>query len=278
VPETYRIGTFGSLVPTDADPRDPRGVIFLFEPPNPRATYVMGCDPTKGITGWSRELRTQDDSKTDNGAIEILRKGRSSSDPDIQVCEFAAPIDPYELAIYCNILGRLYGGADESGQALCIIEVWPGPGLPTQRELINRWGYTNLFVWKYLDSLSVRATHSLGWTSTQKSVRDLWIMGTRHIQGRHFIPNSPWLVEEMSDCETDPVKMSGKAIYGRHDDRVRAVLMAIWAAHDWSFQVDIPENVDIETGAPGTDWQRSDISVEEMLSEWEEKFSRLLEG
>jgi hypothetical protein len=276
--ETYRIGHFGSLTPVEADILDPRGIVWVFEPPSHRQTYVLGCDPTKGITGWRPELRTQDDAKIDNGAIEIIRKGRSADDPDVQVCEFAAPIDPYELAVYCNLLGRLYAGSDESGQCLTIIEVWPGPGLPTQRELINRYGYTNLFVWKYLDSLSVRATHSLGWTSTQKSVRDLWIMGTRHIQGRHFLPASPWLVDEMADCETDMNKMAGKAIYGRHDDRVRALLMAIWAAHDWTFQADIPDEVKVDTGAPGLDWQRSDISAEDMYSEWEERFSASLDN
>src|SRR5581483_3290707 len=92
---------------------DPRGVVFLYEPPNPRSRYILGCDPTQGRTGWSRYNRSEDDAKIDNGAIEVIRIGRGEPDtpgfiPDTQVAEFAAPVDPYDLAGVVNVLGRLY--------------------------------------------------------------------------------------------------------------------------------------------------------------------------
>ena len=112
---------------------DPRGIIWLYEPPSPRARYVMGVDASQGRTGWSRYNRTEDDSEIDNGAIEVIRLGTGEPGhpgftPDVQVAEYAAPIDPYDLATVANTMGRLYGGRNEDGQALAIIEVYPGPG------------------------------------------------------------------------------------------------------------------------------------------------------
>jgi hypothetical protein len=244
------------------------------EPPSARETYVMGIDPTVGIVTWDRQLRTRDDLRTDNGAIEILRVGRNDN-PDVQVCEYAAPIDPEDLADVANILGRLYGGNDDMGQCLCIIEVYPGPGLLTQRKMLNSLGYSNMFVWKYLDSMSVKLTTSLGWQSSPKSVRDLWIRGTRHITKKQIRILSPYLGEELAHCEADELKMTAKASSGKHDDRVRAILMAIWAAHDWSFQVET-QKVEVST-TKQPDWQRSDISYDKMLDAWADRFAELQE-
>lgn len=255
---------------------DPRGIVWMFEDPNPRATYVMGIDPTVGITSWDRMLRTEDDSKTDNGAIEIIRVGRNGA-PDVQVCEYAAPIDPEDLADVANILGRLYSGTDENEQCLCIIEVYPGPGLLTLRKMINYHGYTNHFVWKYLDSMTTRPTNALGWTASPKSVRDLWIRGSRHINRGGIIIRSEPFVEEATDCEQDPLKMSAKAAFGAHDDRVRALLMAVWAAHDWNSQIETDSHSRVEIGSQPTNWQQSDISSERLVEAWEQRFSEISE-
>jgi len=273
--ETLTLGKLGDLIPINVSDRDFRGIIWINEPPIRHATYFMGIDPSKGITGWSRELRTRDDLRVDNSAIEIIRKGKPD-EPDVQVCEYAGPIDPYDLAEIANALGRLYGGSDEDGQCLCIPEVWPGPGLPTLREMINRFGYTNIYVWRYVDSLRPKLTTNLGWVSSEKSVRDLWIRGTRHIiQERVSIFSLP-LIEEMTDCEEDPVKMMGKAIYGKHDDRVRAFLLAIWAAHDWSLEVDTIPTSDLSL-KPQVNWQASDVTIERMNEEWNDQFGALID-
>lgn len=259
--------------PSDFD-ADPRGIVWIYEEPNPRATYVMGIDPTVGITGWDRSLRTVDDFKTDNGAIEILRVGRDGK-PDVQVCEYAAPIDPEDLADVANALGRLYSGATEDEQCLCIPEVYPGPGLLTLRKMINHYGYTNFFVWRYLDSLATKPTQSLGWTASPKTVRDLWIRGSRHINRGGCVIHSNHLVSEMTDAVQDREKMSAKAAYGAHDDRLRALLMAIWAAHDWSTQIETETHSNVNVGVPGADWQASDISVERLYEAWEDRFSEI---
>lgn len=275
LPELFTIGSTGALSACDAPyDGDPRGLVLIFEKPLPGESYVMGIDPTVGITGWNRHMRTRDDIKVDNGAIEIIRAGRAGK-PDVQVAEYAAPIDPEDLADIANVLGRMYGGNDDSGQALCIIEIYPGPGLLTQRKMINAQGYHHMFVWKYLDSMQVRNTLSLGWQSGPKSVRDLWIRGTRHIALGALKIFSTFLVDEMTHCEVDELKMTAKASSGKHDDRIRAMLMCIWAAHDWSYQVDEVETKVVAGKMP--DWQRSDISSRRLHDAWEDRFAEISE-
>ena len=274
-PKAYHVGSDAKLMPAtrmEIDD-DARGLVWMFEPPRPRATYIMGIDPTVGIVDWDRSLRHVDDVRTDNGAIEIIRVGRLG-DQDVQVCEYAAPIDPEALADVANGLGRLYGGDTDDTQCLCIIEVYPGPGLLTLRRMINHFGYTNQFVWKYLDSYAARQTASLGWTASPKSVRDLWIRGSRHIIQKKISLRSPWLVEEMSDCEKDPQRMAARAIFGSHDDRVRAILLAIWAGHEWSSDIET-EKVETGEGENQPDWQKSDITDRDLAIAWEDRWCEL---
>src|SRR5262245_12713784 len=103
-----RVGS-AELQRADPEDTDPRGLVHIYEPPRPTATYVLGVDPTVGITGWNRHLRTQSDEKVDNACVQVIRVGT----PDTQVAEYAAPIDAYELATVVNFLGRMYAGANE---------------------------------------------------------------------------------------------------------------------------------------------------------------------
>ena len=264
-------------VPPDELDRDPRGVLWLWEKPLTTATYIIACDPTVGIEGWHRTLRTQDDTKTDNAAIEVIRIGDiAHGGQDVQVAEFAAPIDYVQCAQILNLLGRLYCGSDEDGQALCIIEVYPGPGLLVQRELLSTYGYHRLYTQPYLDTLvpQSRRNSPFGWYATRQSVRDLWLKGLHHIHKRHVRIHSPWLVDEMADCEPDERNMAMRACFGRHDDRVRALLLSLWAAHHWSSTIEFQETKVEQTNAPP--WQASAITYDQMMSEWEEKFAELV--
>lgn len=276
MPVPYTIGD-QVLHPLEAEyDGDPRGLIWMWEPPIAKESYVMAVDPTVGRTGWSRATRTDDDYRIDNGAIEILRVGRDES-PDAQVCEFAAPIDAEELGVVANALGRLFCGKDEQQQALSIIEMYPGPGLLTFREMIQR-GYTNHFVWKYLDSMSAIGAQKFGFWPSREANKYLWIRASRHIHSGKFLPRSEWLVEEMRNCAVDVSKMWGAAVYGKHDDRVRAMMMALWAIHDWSMQIDTsPVKVSVgEVKEP--DWQASDVSLKGLMDKWEERFAELSEA
>jgi hypothetical protein len=255
---------------------DGRGLVWMYEPPKPTANYIVSCDPSYGIAGWQRELRTEDDQKTDNCAIEVIRCGTGKL-PDVQVAEYAAPIDPEDAAYVVNFLGRMYGGADENEQALVIIEVHPGPGLLTQRELLNRYGYVNLFLWQHLDKMSVSQTQSYGWYSSRQSRQMLWIRGTRHINKRLITLNSPWLIEEMTDCVLDNfLSFTARASFGNHDDRVVATLLGIWAARQWTFD-NAPEEQDKVQVVNAPDAQHSDMTLEEMQDDWADRTSYLFD-
>jgi hypothetical protein len=280
-PTEFRIGGRQRLVQTDHPDvdDDPRGLVFLYEPPSPKFKYVMGIDATQGRTGWSRYSRSDDDQDIDNGAVEVIRVGSGEPGtpefkPDMHVAEYAAPIDPYDLAKMANALGRLYGGNDEDGQAHAIIEVYPGPGGPTQRVMMEQYGYTNFYRWQYLDTgmTSDRARFDYGWYSTKQSMQHLWTKGLRYIHRKQLVFKSPYLVEEFADCEMDLVKLRGTASRG-HDDRVMACLMALWAAHNWTFNVE-PAASKVSAG-PAVEWQRLDISSERMFDEWDAKWAEL---
>lgn len=272
----YHVSSAGKLAsfPEDQWDGDPRGLVCMWEPPIAGASYHLGCDPTVGLVNWSREFRTQDDHLTDNAAIEIIKRGKLGT-PDRQVCEYAAPIHSEDLAEQINLLGRLYGLNDEDGQCPVIIEVYPGPGHMTQRRLINHFGYTNLFVWKYTDRMQLSPTGSLGWFTSPKSKRDLWQKGLRHITRRGLNIHSEFLVEEMADCVMDPVRMSGSATGTRKDDRVMAMLLAVWQAHEWELDIETEQTREAGPGERAVDWQASDMTSEEFQEACEARFEEL---
>lgn len=257
---------------------DSRGLIKLWEPPRPNARYVMGVDPTAGLTNWHRSLRNDDDAKTDNGVIEIIRVGNGINIPDVQVGEYAAPIDAEDLADVCAMLGRMYCGNSEMGEALCILEVWPGPGALTVRRLINHYGYSNLWRWEFLASLVPSITNEFGWRSDVKTLQLLWSRYARHLAKSLAVIKSPWLMEELSDLQNIAGKTfpqpSGER---KHDDRVRAHAMAVWAAHDWGL-AEMPEPQKVDKGERDVPWQASDCSLDRMMDLWEEQYQRIVEG
>lgn len=269
------IGNYALHGADNIDPLDSRGIVWQWEAPNPRATYIVSCDPSYGIAGWDRSLRTEDDVKTDNCAIQVIRCG-GHGHPDVQVAEYAAPIDAEDAAAVVNFMGRMYGGADEEGQALAIIEVQPGPGLLTQRELMNRFGYINLFQWQHLDQMQLKPTTAYGWYSSRQSRQMLWIRGTRHINQSKIILNSPFLVEEMTDLQQDNfLSFTSRAQWGGHDDRMVALLMGIWAANEWSFE-NIPEEQAKPIDSSQAWGQASAMTYEELMSSWDERMNTLI--
>ena len=273
-PKHYTVGEH-TIVPVMLDEvaaADPRGLILMWERPSPRQIYKVAVDPTVGIPGWTRTFRRADDKGTDNGAIIVGRKGFRGA-PDVQVAEYAAPIDPQTLADPCAILGRLFRGTDEE-EAEMIIEIYPGPGGQTQQKLVNYYNYINFYQWKQFDGIQVKPTQIWGWHSNVKSVRELWILGKHHVSNNHFVPRSKYLVSEFSWCEFDPIKMRGQAMAGRHDDRAVAALLLLWALHDWTVtfhQPQVPAREGSHLDQTPAKWHEMDASaneIAEMEEEW----------
>jgi hypothetical protein len=285
--------------------RDPRGVLLMWEPPKPRARYIMACDPTHGITGWTRATRRVGDEKVDNGAIEIFQvdackfpvfkeipnpagpgmvlapdidprtKQQVELYKDVQVAEFAAPCDAVEIARVANILGRIYAGQDEDMCPL-IWEAYPGPGILTTQELI-RLGYGNLWMWEYIDSVA-EETNRMGWRSSRESQKMLWYRSRRHLMRKQVCIRSRFLLAEYANAEIDPDKMRAKASHGYHDDRMQAANMAFWAGHKWTYEVDRTDApvtttpvVEFQRYAPGLedDYLTYDDWKELTIASWE---------
>lgn len=260
---------------------DERGLLWISEPPDPFSTYVVGVDATGGITGWNRYNRTKGDKKTDRGAIVVLKRGNGEpGDPSfrksVQVALYAAPIDPYDLARVANAAGRLYAGRDEQNMAHLIIET-NSIGATTQRELIDRFGYTNLYRRQSMDSIRPGGIDDFGWYSTKQSMQHLWTRGLRAIHKHMIVFKSRFLVEEFANSHMDMMKQRGRGNRGHHDDMVTACLLAIWDCYNWSFYVE----PDVTTRAMNNskpDWQRRSVSSSQMYEEWNEIVSNMMEG
>ncbi len=261
----------GTSESDEAVNEDPRGLLLMWEEPKPWARYIMGGDPTEGITGWSRGARRDGDHKVDNCVIEVVRpdaikmplfkNGKPVIDKttgvqaflmrDLQVAEFAAPIDTVEGARVANLMGRMYAGEDGD---MCefIYESYPGPGPLMTQELI-RLGYGSTWNWEYFADTVATETGSIGWHATPRSTRLLWIRARRHIANNQIKMLSPWLVEEYANAVVDTDKMTARSAYGFHDDRLRAMNLALWAGHKWSYDVERTEEPVTERG--DIDWQ-----------------------
>ena len=270
----YYVGGSGLLpAPAGSLDNDPHGILWMWEEPDPRATYVVGVDPSGGIPLWNRHARSESDFRVDNGAIEVLRCGRGAESTDRQVAEFAAPIDPEDLADVVNVIGRVYAGSNEDKQARCIIEVHPGPGLLTQRKLIS-YGYTNLYLWTKLDQLTTTMTKSFGWYSTSATVKILWTKCVNHLLHGGVDLYSTHLIEEMADCEMDMNKGHGRSLYGHHDDRVRALMLAIWVARDYSIEVETLSQ-EVRTTVEHVNPQATDMTYDQMMEWADELFANM---
>lgn len=264
-----------------------RGICWLFEPPLNSATYVVGVDVAQGISNWDRAM-VMDDEKTDNSAVEVWRLGvreeiivddsgqekKIRVPTDYQVAEYAAPVDYEACAAVVNALGRLYRGRGSMGVAHTIIEVYPGPGWMTEKTLISKYGYLNFYTPKYINTLMpTTAGKGIGWTANYKNLQDLWILGTRHLNNRGAVLRSPWLLDEMKT--TKPLSFTtheSEAESGKHDDRLRATMLAFWAAHDFSAQVKVEMETTVEKGAKAPSWQASDMSSDRLSDEWNKRF------
>lgn len=259
---------------------DPRGIFWMWEKPKPGHVYYMGIDPTVGRTGWVREARKESDLKTDNGAIIVVRKGKGGA-PDVQVAEYAAPIDSFELGYVANLIGRVYGQPDEDDQCKCIIETYPGPGGGTMQTMLGL-GYTNLWRWEYYADTPVSPTKAIGWQANPKNNRNLWVKGSRLLCLKNAVVKSPWLYSEYCDLEIQegsllqPEMVWARASSGSHDDRVRAHLLCLWACNGWSTDIETVAEKPRLTDEP-KNWAASDMSWEQIQEEWEDLVERMEE-
>lgn len=233
--------------------RDVRGIVFLFEQPDERYFYALGCDPTGGIPGWSRSAKQHNDVNTDNGAIEIFRRGRPAEPCDacagrgwlpttsqgitvecqkcdgrgklggraVQVAEFAAPIDAEDLALYVYVLGRVFRGNSDFEECLAVVEN-NNTGILTIRKLQAQYEYTNLYQsdTSLGSTQTPKHTSAIGFFSGPTTVPLLHARSRSIVMRRDVEVRSQHLIKEYSDAI---VKITGAG--SSADEQARGIVV-----------------------------------------------------
>ena len=214
-------------VPLDTFKKEPEALrgesrLLIWEAPKPGYLYVVGVDTSYGELG------------KDNSAIEVVRVGNKHFG-DEQVAEWAGTIDPIDLAVVAEMVGKLYTDRIEGLPAKMAIESNPGsPGLLTQTELMRRL-YPNFYTWKKLNVVGGGYTNTIGWYTTPSTRPLLTKTGVKYVSEGTFKVNSPYLLEEMKTFVNLGLKM-GKEYLAHapsfHDDRIMAMFIALYVAHE----------------------------------------------
>lgn len=251
------------------------GRLLVYEWPK-RAKYVIGVDPAQGLGA-------------DRSVVQVLKVGTSEY-ADTQVAEFASDMHgPVDLAEIAAAIGRMYSG--EEDEALAIVELnSAGGGNTCQSDMRFKWGYNNLYVRKKEVQLEAGFATQFGWTSTPVKRRQIVYRGIQAFNAGDLLVNSPHLIEEMRDFQPEQSDAIAAASSGKHDDRVMALFMAHLAAHEdeWMSGDNVSRQRRILTAArtarsnesdetpaaPRRDWQNTAISLDDMMSAWDEIVDR----
>lgn len=241
------------------------GRLCIYEFPEPAARYVIGVDTGKGVGA-------------DRSVIEVIRVGDHER-PTEQVAEYATDfLSPIDFAEVASAVGRLYGGIE--GEALAVVECnSAGGGDEVLFDMRSRWGYSNVFIWKVFDKAKVVVSQKLGWWTTPHNRRRLVVRGIHAFHNGDLIVHSPHVLSEFADFRPelhDAEKLSAEA--GKHDDRVMALFMAYWGAHDEEriggedvarerrllTRAGKVRQTERALGAPRRDFQNTPVSVEQV--------------
>lgn len=258
---------------------DPNGHLLTFKEPQKDRNYFMGVDIGSG-QGLS------------NSVIHVLEEGTLAG-PDEMVAEFSSDfLDPHEMAPVINLVGNIYWCSESELPAMACIEM-NNYGEGTNYDLMTYYGYTNIFQWKVYDRNGNIVTNKLGWYTTPRSRKKLVLWGVHQLKRKQWIINSPWMIDEMTDFETERAlsntMMDAEAIAiarhgtGARDDRIMAGFIAQWCCHDVRGNLIDPaiERAHYEEEARRRreeaavaggrkDFQNTAITYNEMMEQWEQ--------
>jgi hypothetical protein len=204
------------------------GRLLIWEEPKVGESYAIGVDPAEGVGA-------------DRSVCEVIKIGNLYH-PDEQVAELACDfLDPIVFGAHVKAVGDFY--ASDGLEAFATVECNAPCGDTMVNDLRMRLDYTNLFVWKAYDKVTNVYTNKLGWWTNRTTRPKLIARGLHALVNNDLIIHSSWLIDEMSDFERDHFIAKAKARYGRHDDRVMALLIGYWGAHDdeWMSGEDVAE-------------------------------------
>lgn len=223
-PEVYQVGNTMRLSKINEfsfdDTIPPFNCLVMWEPPRKGFVYTIGVDPSWGIG-------------LDRSVIHVLRNGTMHS-TDEQVAEFVTDdTNMHELAPFCNMLGKLYEDKEEGLEALMSVECNISDDIV--HDLRMKYGYGNLFIWKYYDNVRRMMSNKLGWWTNARTRPKLINKAMQYVKNGWWDINSPWLIAEMETLEKRDELASIRAAGGFHDDMFMAAAIALWSAHDLEF-------------------------------------------
>lgn len=206
------------------------GRLMVWHPPQRGEEYCLGIDTSEGV-------------RKDRSVCEVFLKGNLVH-PDIQVAEFACDfMDPVDFAHIVNTIGRFYCDPDGT-EAFCTIETNNPAGSSVLNTLRSKLDYTNLFIRKDYEKRENLYTTKYGWHTTRYNRGLIIARGLHALQYGDLVLNSPYLLDEMSDFESNHDMAQAKVKTGKgHDDRVMAMLIGYFGGHDdeWLGGDDIAE-------------------------------------
>ncbi len=238
------------------------GRLLVWEAAKPGFTYVVGVDTSYGIG-------------RDSSAIVVNRVGNKHL-PDEQVAEWWGTIDPIDLAIVVEMVGKFYTDRIEGRPAMLAIESNPGsPGLITQTELVRK-GYPNWYMWKKLNVVGGGFTNTIGWYTTPSTRPLLTKTGVKYISEGTWKVNSPFFLQEMKTFVDLGLKMGKQHLEhapGFHDDRIMAGFIALYVSHE-DDQINMAEErrafLDNKLHPkPAKQYQHTGMTWEEICRHWE---------
>lgn len=206
------------------------GRLLVWEVREAGEEYMLGIDSAEGV-------------KKDRSVCEVIKKANLIH-PSVQVAEFASDyLDPVDFAHVVNTIGRFYADPDGT-EAFCTIETNNPAGASILNILRSQLDYTNLFIRKDYEKRENLYTTKFGWHTTRHNRGLIIARGLHALQYGDLIINSPYLLDEMADFESNHDIAAAKVKKGKgHDDRIMSFLIAYFGGFDemWLGGDDIDE-------------------------------------
>jgi hypothetical protein len=191
--------------------------LFIWEFPQENENYYVGADVAHGVEGGNFSV------------AQVIKIGRGP-EPDVQVAEWHGWINPDPYADVLAGLGWLYNTAQVCVECNDV-------GLSTNSRLMRVLEYENLYVWKHFDKIKNFTSDFLGWYTNSKT-RDQIIAKFRTAMDENtIILRSEALIDECQDFAQDDSGSRFEAQEG-DDDRVFAIMIAVFCAHDSDFGIE----------------------------------------
>jgi hypothetical protein len=173
------------------------------------ARYCVGADVALGKT------------RGDYSCCQVVKLGEGMGKDEL-VATWHGHIDPYTFADTNLALCVYYNNA------LSAIEV-NGMGMATFARMYREYEYDNVYIYKRMDRLKNFKTDIGGWYTNYNSKKNLIARLAKEMGDDQIIIYDRYFIEELKDFEEDGAEEG-------HDDRVMAMMIAIYCGHEGEFQ------------------------------------------